>query len=147
MTMSNGVPVVEGLFQVEAGIATLRGSRCQGCGAHSFPSRSRCANPACPGGEMEAVALPRRGQLYSHTFQAYQPPPLFRMAPWQPYSIGVVELLPGLRVLSMLACADPATLRIGMEMELVAGRIGTTDEGQPLLTYQFAPVGVDGARA
>ena len=39
------------------------------------------------------------------------------------------------------------TLRIGMEMELVAGRIGTTDEGQPLLTYQFAPVGVDGARA
>ena len=133
------VPVAEGLFGDMDGTCALIGSRCTGCGTHFFPSRKHCCNPDCADSLLEAVALSRRGVLYSYTIQSYRPPGLFRMDPWAPYALGVVELPEGLRVMSMLACRNPQSLRIGMELEFRVGSIGHDADGRAVQTWQFQP--------
>ena len=130
--------MAESLFEVAGDNVALVGSRCLTCGAHAFPKAVACSNPECDHGDLETTLFGRRGRLYSWTVQAYQPPPLFRMQPWQPYAIGLVEVPEGLRVMAMLA-GDGQDLRIDLPMELVVEPLYLNEEGVEVLTYKYRP--------
>jgi uncharacterized protein len=135
---SEPVPVTAGLFH-ELNPATLLGSRCRTCGTHYFPRTSECRNPTCTDGQLLDVAISRRGRLYSFTVQHYRPPPPFRMEPWAPYTIGVLELPEGLRIMGMLSGVAPMDLRIDMELEVISEQLYQDEQGRIVVTYKFAP--------
>ena len=141
MTTSQQVPVADELFEVSAaGTAALVGSRCTGCGTHYFPKSISCRNPRCDTKGIERALLGRRGTLYSYTVQCYRPPALFRMDPWAPYAIGLVQLPEGLRVLGMLTGCELDQIRIGMSLRLLVEPLYRDADGREVLTYKFSPL-------
>lgn len=137
-TPTEPVPVAQDLFRVSTDGAALVGTRCTGCGTHYFPKSLSCRNPRCDVKVVEEVLLGRTGRLHSYTVQSYQPPALFRMSPWQPYAIGLVELPEGLRVLGMLTGCELDELRIDMPLRLVVEPLYRDDAGVEVLTYKYA---------
>ena len=135
-----GVPVAQGLFTWSAAATHLIGSRCRGCGTHYFPKSLSCRNPRCAEKVVEEVLLGPRGRLFSFTAQSYRPPALFKMEPWAPYVIALVELPQGLRVMGMLTATPPDLIRIGMELNLTVEPLYRDAEGRDVLTYKFEPV-------
>jgi uncharacterized OB-fold protein len=85
---------------------------------------------------VERVLLPRSGTLWTWTTQGFEPKAPFVPGPGEfaPYAVGYVELPGALRVEGLLTESDPARLRIGQAMEVVA-----TEHGG-LRTFAFAPV-------
>jgi uncharacterized OB-fold protein len=61
-------------------------------------------------------------------------------ATFRPYGLGYVELPGALRVETRLAEIDPATLRIGQEMEFVVYVHRTEADGTEVMNYAFRPV-------
>ena len=138
MPVIEGVPVADELFEAGAE-AALVGTRCTGCGTHYFPKSISCRNPACESKTVERAVFGRQGRLFSYTVQSYRPPALFRMEPWEPYAIGLVELPEGLRVMGMLTGVGLDALEIGMPLELVVKPLYRDEAGQDVLTYAYAP--------
>ena len=133
------IPVAANLFQGEGRETRLIGSRCRSCGTHYFPKSLGCRNPQCRDKAIEDALLGPHGTLYSYTVQIYRPPALFRMEPFAPYAIGMVELEQGLRVMGMLTgCASDA-LRIGMALELTVETLYRDEQGRDVSTYKFQP--------
>jgi uncharacterized OB-fold protein len=133
-------PVAEGLFRRSAGGVELIGSRCVSCGTYYFPTALSCRNPGCDEKQIVPSLMGRQGTLYSYTIQGYRPPALFRMDPWQPYALGLVELPEGLRVMSMLTGFDPGAMDIGTAVELTVVPLYTDSEGREVLTYSYRPI-------
>lgn len=133
------VPVAAGLFEGTGSAARLIGTRCTSCGTHYFPKTLSCRNPQCLEKATQDVLLSREGTLYSYTVQHYQPPALFRMADWAPYAIGSVELPEGLRVMGILTGCEPASLTIGMAVELTVETLYRDEHGREVQTYKFQP--------
>lgn len=134
------IPVAEGLFEItDDGQVALVGSRCAACDTHYFPQALGCRNPACDATTVERVLLGRRGRLHSFTVQHYQPPALFRMNPWQPYAIGLVEIEEGLKVMAMLSDVDLESLEIDTPLRLATERLYEDEAGHDVLTYAYAP--------
>jgi uncharacterized OB-fold protein len=133
------MPVAAGLFEGTGSAARLIGTRCTSCGTHYFPKTLSCRNPQCLEKATQDVLLSREGTLYSYTVQHYQPPALFRMADWAPYAIGSVELPEGLRVMGMLTGCEPASLTIGMAVELTVETLYRDEHGREVQTYKFQP--------
>ena len=133
------VPVADRLFRWTAEGVDLVGSRCTGCGTHYFPTSLSCRNPACDVKTVEEVTFGRHGVLCSVTVQRYRPPALFRMEPWAPYALGLVELPEGIRVMAMLTGAEPADLRIGTQVVLTVEALYTDESGREVVTYKYAP--------
>ncbi|WP_228004082.1 Zn-ribbon domain-containing OB-fold protein [Amycolatopsis sp. YIM 10] len=127
--------------KTQAGFALL-GSRCSGCGAHTFPRQQGC--PRCTGSAMEDVELARQGTLWSWTIQGFRPkPPYTGAEAHEPYGVGYVELPGQLIVEARLVENDPALLEIGMPMELTFVPFRDDADGRPVYTFAF--VGVDHA--
>ena len=145
-TAAEQIPVAEDLFRSSGDGAALVGTRCTGCGTHYFPKSLSCRNPQCDAKAVEEVLFGRTGRLYSYTVQSYQPPALFRMSPWEPYAIGLVELPEGLRVMGMLTGCELDEIRIDMALQLVVEPLYRDDCGVEVLTYKFAAA-PDGAAA
>jgi hypothetical protein len=137
------LPVAEDLFRWSADGAgpgaALVASRCTGCGSHYFPKSLSCRNPACDAKAVEEALIGRCGHLYSYTVQSYRPPALFRMEPFEPYAIGLVELPEGLRVMGMLTGWALDEIRIGTPVELTVEPLYRDDAGREVLTYKYAP--------
>jgi len=138
------VPVSDGVFTWPSDDPHLLGSRCRNCGNHMFPVQSGC--PKCMGVETETVELSNRGTLWTWTVQGFPPkaPPFIGDADpksFQPFGVGYVELPGEVKVEARLTEADPATLRIGMEMELVIVPLNVDDDGNEIVTFAFAPTG------
>jgi uncharacterized protein len=120
----------------------LIGSRCEQCGAATFPAQSRC--PRCPG-TMAEILLPRRGTLVSWTTQGF--PPVVPFAgdatgeSFQPFGVGLVQLDDVVRVEARMTESDPARLDFGMEVELRIVPFYVDADGVEVLTFAFAPVG------
>ena len=126
----------------------LIGSRCRVCGAETFPRAKSCSR--CTSEDMEDVLLPRRGTLWSWTIQGFlpkNPPYAGEETPltFVPYGVGYVQLAApadggdGVIVESRLTENDPATLRIGMEVELTLVPFTTDEGGREVVTFAFAP--------
>jgi hypothetical protein len=133
------LPVAKDLFRWSEDGVALVGSRCTGCGSRYFPKSLSCRNPACEDKAVEETLMGRHGRLHSYTVQGYQPPALFRMEPFEPYAIGLVELPEGLRVLGMLTGCELSEIQIGMPVELTVEALYTDESGREVLTYKYAP--------
>jgi uncharacterized OB-fold protein len=102
----------------------LRITRCRACGRAQFPPRSVC--PGChaagPSGWETASG---RAMIWSFCVfhKAYLPPP----APQPPYTVAVVELAEGPRLVTNIVDADPATLRVGQAVLAVFGLAGAAE--------------------
>jgi uncharacterized OB-fold protein len=140
---ANRIPVAEGVFTWPSEDPHLIGSRCLTCGNHMFPVQSGC--PRCTGERTETVELATRGTLWTWTVQGFPPkaPPYIGDADpktFRPFGVGYVELPGQVKVEARLTEADPAKLRIGMEMQLVIVPLSTDDDGNEIVTFAFAPV-------
>lgn len=130
------IPVEEGLFTWASGEPRLIASRCKSCGTHSFPKSYSCPNPDCDAKDVEEVLLSRRGKLASYTIERVGPP-LFRMEPFKPFAIGLVELPEGIDVLGILTTTE--NLKIGIGMEMVVEGLYTEGENE-VVTWKFRPL-------
>lgn len=141
--MPNQVPVSEGVFTWPSDEPHLIGSRCVQCGNHMFPVQSGC--PKCTGIQTETVELSRRGTLWTWTVQGFPPkapPYVGDVDPktFQAFGVGYVELPGQIKVEARLTEADPANLRIGMDMEMVIIPLTTDADGNEIVTFAFRPV-------
>jgi uncharacterized OB-fold protein len=123
------------LFTDTAEGVALLGSRCDDCGAHTFPVQGGC--PRCTGSAMRRVPLSRRGALWSWTVQGFRPKtPYTGTAAYEPYGVGYVELPGQLIVETRLVVTDPEHLVIGMPVQLALVPFRDDDSG-PVHTFAF----------
>ena len=93
----------------------LTGSVCTGCGRFSFPPRADC--PECLSDAFELREISGRGALYTHSTIAAAPTGFEDVAP---YTIGVVDLEEGGRLLAWIGETIPDTdVHIGMPVQVV----------------------------
>lgn len=109
----------------------LRGSACRACGAHVFPAAGSC--PMCTGVDVEPVALPTTGTVWSWTTQHFAPKAPFRTDEFAPFSIGYVDLGP---VIVEGWLAGRTTWQIGEPVRLVLAK-AWTDGDVVVHTYAF----------
>jgi uncharacterized OB-fold protein len=142
LAASRREPAIEGWFATDAsGRPHLIGSQCPQCGTYVFPPRAaHCPNPACDGERLAAVALSRRGTLWSYTENRYAPPPPYPAPdPFEPFAIAAVELAQeGLIVLGKVVDGTlAADLTIGMDMELTTTPLFTDGDGVERMVYAW----------
>jgi uncharacterized OB-fold protein len=119
----------------------LIGSRCESCGAVTFPRQRRC--PRCSKPQMVDLRLPSHGVISAWTTQGF--PPKLPYAGGQtadtfvPFGMALVALDDVVQVEGRLTENDPAKLRIGLEVELRAVPFYTDENGDEVLTYAFEP--------
>ena len=137
------VPAADGWFTMDEAAPHLVGARGTESGSYFFPKAlAVSANPAAPFETREDVPLSRRGRVWSYTTNHYKPPaPYVSPDPFVPYTVVAVELeTEQMVVLGPLATgADPARLRVGMEVELVLGPLYEDDDHEYVI-WQWAPV-------
>ncbi|WP_086846730.1 OB-fold domain-containing protein [Streptomyces coeruleofuscus] len=103
----------------------LQGSRCSGCSVTAYPAEDTC--PRC-GGPADPAVLQGTGTLWTWTVQRYAPKsPPYQPPPggFEPFALGYVELVDGVRVAAVLDVDDLDDIRIGMPLTV------TADHGVP----------------
>ena len=90
----------------------LEASRC-GCGRVSYPPRRVCPN--CRGTNAEIIELSRSARVVTHTV-VHVPPADFLME--APYALAVVETPEGARMMVQVVDCDPASVDVGMNVDL-----------------------------
>src|SRR4051812_35200694 len=70
----------------------LAGSRCRSCSTVVFPAAGSCPN--CSGSDIEQVALPDKGTIWTWTVQGFQPKPPYEPPGGQfaPFALGYIDL-------------------------------------------------------
>lgn len=138
MSSKKKVPLIEGLFTWPADQPRLLASRCKKCGVFAFPISPCCTNPDCVKDKenVEVVELSHRARLHTWTQQIYPPAPPFKMEPFHPFAIGMLDLPEGLRILGMLTTDK---VKIGMEMEMTTRKLFEDNENE-YLTWAWKPV-------
>jgi uncharacterized OB-fold protein len=120
----------------------LIGSRCDDCGATTFPAQARC--PRTGTATMTELRLPRRGTLVAWTTQGFVPKLPFAGSDtgetFEPFGVGLVQLDDVVRVEARLTESDPAKLGFGMDVELEIVPFYTDEAGDEIMTFAFAPV-------
>jgi uncharacterized OB-fold protein len=116
----------------------LVGSRCDDCGATTWPRQPRC--PRCSRTNMSDLLLPRRGTIVSWTTQEFPPSPEFAGGKFEPFAFGLVQLGDDVRVEARLTEHDPEKLDFGMEVELAMVPFYVDEDGEEVVTVAFAPV-------
>jgi uncharacterized OB-fold protein len=119
----------------------LIGSRCDDCGAATFPVQSRC--PRCGQATMSELKLPRRGTLVAWTTQGFVPKlpyaDLTDPKEFIPFGVGLVQLDDIVRVESRLTESDPGKLQFGMPVDLEIIPFYVDANGDEIMTFAFAP--------
>jgi len=123
--------VVDGVFTVDP--PRLLGARCGACGDHHFPRLDQC--PYCGVEEVTPVELSDHGTLWGWTAVTAAPPGYLGAVP---YGFGVVELPEGVRVITRLAVPEDSWT-FGQPMRLRTVDLGPDADGEPVLTWEFAP--------
>ena len=139
MMTKKQVAVIEDLFTVAPEEPALIVSRCKKCGSLAFPRRPYCTNPDCEKKteNVEVIKVGGRGKLWSWTVQMYPPPEPFRMEPFEPFPIGMVEMENGLKVLGMLT--TDRNVRIGMDLALTTRQL--YEDGENVyMTWAWRPI-------
>jgi uncharacterized OB-fold protein len=96
--------------------------RCRGCGHLQVYQRALCGR--CLGGDLAHLPASGEGTIYSFS-TVYRPPsPEFKED--VPYTVVLVELAEGPRMLSTLVDAPPETVRIGQRVGIVYDRVSDT---------------------
>jgi len=138
---SQDPPAVEGWWSFDdSGAPHLLGAKCPRCGTYVFPPREgNCPNPDCAADELHAVALSRRGTLWSYTENRYAPPPPYPSPdPFEPFAVAAVHLAEeGIIVLGKVDGALAPDLKVGMEMELTTMALYVDDDGVERSVYAW----------
>lgn len=124
-----------GWFKDSADAAVLMGSRCNACGKVFFPKKVVCPN--CFDGELKDVPLSKRGKLHSYALSVMGPSGMKT-----PYIIAFIDLPEGIKLFSVLTDCEPwdEVLQIGMDMEMIIGKIREDECGNPISSYKFRPI-------
>lgn len=94
--------------------------KCKQCGTWLHPPRPAC--PGCRSFEMEWVRSSGKGTIYSWATYEESPNPAFKA----PYSVVLVELEEGVRLISNMIDTASREISMGMAVEVVFDKI--TDE-------------------
>ena len=99
--------------------------------------------PNCFDSELKEVSLSKRGRLHSYTVSVTGPPEMEK-----PYLISYIDLPEGIKIYSILTDCEPwdEVLKIGMEMEMVIGKIKQDEYGNGIISYKFRPVNKERSR-
>ncbi len=107
----------------------LTTTRCVKCKQLNMPPRVDC--PKCLGSEVEWVELSGRGKLLTYTVIEIGPESFAKFAP---YTVGIVELDEGPKMMAKLVDVNREKIEIGMRLRVAFSQgFG----GQP--SYQFRP--------
>jgi len=93
----------------------LLAQKCQECGALQFFPQSMCSK--CLSERLEWVALSGKGRVYSYTV-IYRPPSDIFLAD-VPYTVAIVELEKGIRMMSNIIGIEPQDMKINIAVEIV----------------------------
>jgi uncharacterized OB-fold protein len=129
MTMYRPVPLPDAetaFFWTAAREGRLLIQRCSGCGRWQYPPDVGC--PACLGDDLVPTEVSGRGSVYSFTVvrQAFDP----ALSEAFPFVVALVELEEGPRMLTNIVDADPASLSVGMPVEVTFEPVG--DQSLPV---------------
>ncbi len=131
------------LFDWPASSPKLWGSRCAHCGNVSFPAAKRCAR--CSHDRQDRFLLSAEGTLWSWTVQRFPPAsppfPLSDGEPFEPFTLGYVELPGEVRVISRLFYNSEQNPYIGQKLELAFERLYLDNDGTEVIGYGFTPYG------
>ncbi|MBW2370757.1 MAG: OB-fold domain-containing protein [Deltaproteobacteria bacterium] len=133
----NAIPIIPGLFTWPTESPELIAGKCKTCGFTFFPIMAQAHEPTCTHHDVEQKPLGRTGTLFSYTIHYYQPPPPFRMEPFEPYAVGAVSLPENLKVLGMLTGIAFDKIQIGMPCELVIESLYKDEKGNEHITYKW----------
>lgn len=100
--------------------------RCTGCGTWRMPPGPMC--PSCRSTEHEWVPASGRGTIHSWVTYNESPHPAFEA----PYSVVLVELDEGVRIVSNPAGIEPDELQVGMAVEVTFEQVD-----DDLTVYKF----------
>jgi uncharacterized OB-fold protein len=87
--------------------------RCGGCGTLRHPPRPMC--PRCHALEWDALEASGRGTVYSFVMPQHPQFPFMEY----PYVVALVELEEGTRIVTNIVGVEPASVRIGMPVDVV----------------------------
>jgi uncharacterized protein len=93
----------------------LRLQRCADCGQYQFPPQTFCRH--CSGNNLRWVTVSGRGKVLSYTIVHWSPNPAY--AADAPYSLGLIQLDEGPRMLSNIVGCLPGEVRIGMAVAVL----------------------------
>jgi uncharacterized OB-fold protein len=112
----------------------LVASKCDACGNVFFPKKKVC--PECFDGNLNEIPLSKKGKLHTYSLAAMGPADLGK-----PYVMGFIDLPEGIKLYSLIVDCEPwqEVLKIGMDMELVIGKIKTDQNGNDIKGYMFRP--------
>lgn len=114
----------------------LEATRCSGCHTTHFPPRSRCHR--CGAEDLKPTRLSGRGRIVSFT-QVFQPARGFRDASGS--LTALLQLQEGLLLIAQLTDADPGSIAVGQEVEMVVRRLrADQDQGLIVYGYKFRPL-------
>lgn len=125
MTYDKPVPTLRGeerIYFEEARKHRLVFQRCDACGKAVFYLRTVC--PFCTSEQLSVVAAEGRGEIYSFTTHFRAALPSF--ADDVPYTVVLVDLPEGVRVLADMVECRPEDVRVGMPVEVLFDDV--TDE-------------------
>ena len=88
---------------------------CPGCGARQFYPQSSCRE--CLSEELEWMEATGKGTIYSYTVVHRAPNRPFE--PDVPYTVALVDLDEGCRMLSNVVDVNPEDVRVGMPVEVL----------------------------
>jgi len=140
VTEKNKVPAIEGLFTWPSDKPKLIASRCKICGTPAFPKAPYCTNPDCVAKDtknVEIIELSNRAKLFTYAVQAYPIPEPFKMEPFAPFPLGMLDFPEGLRILGMLTTDQ---VKIGQDMEMTTRKLYEDDKNE-YITWAWKPVG------
>jgi hypothetical protein len=127
-------PILNTLYRESPSGAELLGGKCKTCGKIIFPQQGIC--PRCFSDDaMEQVPLSHKGRLYSYTVVRQGLKGIEA-----PYALAFVDLPEGVRLFTQLTTSDPNELKLGMDVELVLGKVATASNGEEIISYRFRPV-------
>ncbi len=130
--MKNQVLFREGIFVSKDSTVFLKGAQCKSCKHLYFPQVASCINCFC--GDFDEIVLSRKGKLYTYTVSHM---PVHYFDP--PHAMGYIELPEGIRIFAPLTEWEEKQLEVGMEMELVVGKLWENNENE-IVGYKFKPV-------
>ena len=105
--------------------------RCEACGSHSFPLRSRC--PRCGSARLDWSESSGRGRVFAHG--RLERSALPELAGRLPLTLLLVDLEEGPRIPARLAAGDAGPVRAG---DAVALGFETAGDGTPLPVFRRA---------
>jgi uncharacterized OB-fold protein len=104
----------------------IMATRCTGCGHLEFPPRADC--PKCGGKGFEWAEISGKGTLVTYT-TIHAAPTGF--GDRTPYTIGVIDLEEGGRLLSWIQDMEESDIEVGMEFQAYVESLEPEAEGKP----------------